>query len=142
MPFIVHVYLLSPVVPIAGARVYLFADGGTVEAPEYADHSGVTGSDGRATIPVEGCFRVGVVHGCHTAGDPNQMPPEGWRETYSAWGAACIPPGDVYDIPLKPGTPCPPISPAEMVPALLGFTPMAFTVAVVAAQELKRILSL
>ena len=136
----VHVYDVQTNVGIPGLSVYLFEDGGGIESPAKATHTGVTDGEGKAVFEdVYGFYRVGVSNGRYANADPNQAVPAEWKSIYSAWGA-CGVTGDIqYQFPLTP-LEKPPTPPAiDLYPLIGGLTPIFFSLTVIGATELSKI---
>ena len=97
----VHLYQKLTKRGIVLGEVYLFKDGGPIEAPENADYRKSPSLDGTAVFEVLGFFRVGVKVPLRFAADPVMEPIEEWKTVWSAWGAVGVARDIVVNIPLK-----------------------------------------
>jgi len=129
----VHVYNAKTEQPIPNLDVYLFPGHGGPEPPQNASQHAKTDAEGNATFEATCLHRVAVADSRYQAADPNQQVPQGWRQTYSAWGYVAVTHDTTYEVPLKPVPP--PLAPWILIPA---FAPIMFGAAVIACSELAK----
>lgn len=73
---------------VEGATVYLFLGGGGIEAPELANYTGQTNSEGVAILDVpQDFYRVGIVAINYESAYEPHTPPEEWKAFWTCWGA-------------------------------------------------------